>query len=159
MKQITRVYLHFGQNKGKSSSTVCGRICVLVLQPQLGQQSQSILALPLSGTSNHLSSFRNQRSESGAAVKSAGGKAGDLLDGFTDIESKAVKTGWSEAPSSSAIVLCGQPADSLSPHGSHRRAYHFSLREPILRCHCLHPFVLQNRFAQYASFNVYCALY
>ena len=40
LKRITQVYLHFGQNRGKSSSTVCGRICVLVLPPHLGQQSQ-----------------------------------------------------------------------------------------------------------------------
>lgn len=41
LKRITQVYLHFGQNRGKSSSTVCERICVLVLPPHLGQQSQS----------------------------------------------------------------------------------------------------------------------
>jgi len=35
------VYLHLGQNRGKSSSTVCGRTCVLVLPPHLGQRSQS----------------------------------------------------------------------------------------------------------------------
>ena len=33
--------MHFGQNRGKSSNTVCGRICVLVLPPHLGQRSQS----------------------------------------------------------------------------------------------------------------------
>ena len=36
------MYLHFGQKRGKSSNTVCGRICVLVLPPHLGQRSQSI---------------------------------------------------------------------------------------------------------------------
>ena len=36
------MYLHFGQNSGKSSSTVCGRICVRVLPPHFGQQSQFV---------------------------------------------------------------------------------------------------------------------
>ena len=36
------MYLHFGQNRGKSSNTVCGRICVRVFPPQRGQQSQFV---------------------------------------------------------------------------------------------------------------------
>ena len=43
-----QVYLHFGQKRGKSSNTVCGRICVLVLLPHLGQQSQPALTFSFS---------------------------------------------------------------------------------------------------------------
>ena len=48
LKRITQVYLHFGQNRGNSSNTVRGRICVLVLPPHFGQQSQPILVSALS---------------------------------------------------------------------------------------------------------------
>lgn len=34
-----------GQNRGKSSNTVCGRICIRVLPPHLGQQSQSFFII------------------------------------------------------------------------------------------------------------------
>lgn len=44
------MYLHFGQNSGKSSSTVCDRICVRVLPPRLGQQSQSVFTFAVSDT-------------------------------------------------------------------------------------------------------------
>ena len=41
LTSIKLSFLHFGQNRGKSSNTVRGRICVLVLPPHFGQQSQS----------------------------------------------------------------------------------------------------------------------
>lgn len=34
-----------GQNRGKSSNTVCRRICIRVLPPHLGQQSQSFFII------------------------------------------------------------------------------------------------------------------
>ena len=41
LNRITQVYLHFGQNRGKSSNTVCASICVRVFPPHLGQISHS----------------------------------------------------------------------------------------------------------------------
>lgn len=52
------MYLHFGQNRGKSSNTVCDRTCVLVLPPHLGQQSQSVLFSSFFTTWDHLGSLK-----------------------------------------------------------------------------------------------------
>ena len=60
LKRITQAYLHFGQNRGNSSNTVRGRICVLVLPPHLGQQSQSDFGFSVSVILYHLLACRGR---------------------------------------------------------------------------------------------------
>lgn len=86
LKRITQVYLHFGQNRGNSSNTVRGNICVLVLPPHLGQQSQSDFALMVL---YRLCSLTGQCTKGRITIKNACREAGNLLDGLANADAEA----------------------------------------------------------------------
>ena len=83
------MYLHLGQKRGKSSRTVCGRICVLVFPPHLGQRSQSSFDAMLSVMGRHPGFPSHQGAKGRVPVKGSRGKAGDLPDGLIDAETEA----------------------------------------------------------------------
>ena len=87
LKRITQAYLHFGQNRGKYSSTVCARSCVLVLPPHFGQQSQTAFVFVLSSRYLHLCLY--QRAKDSIPVERPCRKTRNFLDRLADADAEA----------------------------------------------------------------------
>ena len=79
----------FRAEEGKVLQPVCGRSCVRVLPPHLGQHSQSVLMFSISATSGPSVLPGDQRTKRGVTVKAAFRKAGNFLDGLADADAEA----------------------------------------------------------------------